>query len=78
MLDGKESHLNIFRGRAFTKSMRRAAYERQEGICAKCGEAFELEEMEADHIKPWHEGGKTNAGNCQMLCKADNRRKGGK
>jgi hypothetical protein len=24
--------------------------------------------MEGDHIKPWHEGGKTNAANCQMLC----------
>jgi 5-methylcytosine-specific restriction endonuclease McrA len=34
--------------------------------------------MEADHITPWHEGGKTNAENCQMLCKDDNRRKSGK
>lgn len=47
----------------------------------KCGEVFELEEMEADHVTPWcsgGEGGKTNAGNCQMLCREDNRRKGGK
>jgi len=29
--------------------------------------------MEADQITPWHEGGKTNAENCQMLCKEDNR-----
>ena len=35
--------------------------------------------MEADHITPpWHEGGKTIAENCQMLCKEDNRRKSGK
>ena len=34
--------------------------------------------MEADHITPWHEGGKTIASNCQMLCKEDNRRKSGK
>jgi len=33
--------------------------------------------MEDDHIKPWHEGGKTDAKNCQMLCKDDNRRKSG-
>ena len=33
--------------------------------------------MEADHITPWHEGGKTEAANCQMLCRDDNRRKGG-
>ncbi len=35
-------------------------------------------EMEADHITPWHEGGKTIPENCQMLCKEDNRRKSGK
>lgn len=35
-------------------------------------------EMEADHITPWHEGGRTNADNCQMLCKYDNRIKSGK
>jgi len=34
--------------------------------------------MEADHIKPWHEGGATTAVNCQMLCMEDNRRKGGR
>ena len=34
--------------------------------------------MEADHIDPWHSGGKTDAENCQMLCREDNRRKGGK
>ena len=34
--------------------------------------------MEAGHAKPWHEGGRTTAGNCQLLCKDDNRRKSGK
>ena len=37
-----------------------------------------LEEMEAEHITPWKEGGTTVAGNCQMLCKNCNRIKGGK
>ena len=41
-------------------------------------DCFELEEMEADHITPWHEGGKTIENNCQLLCKNDNRRKSGK
>ena len=41
-------------------------------------EHFEIEEMEGDHITPWHLGGKTTADNCQMLCKDDNRRKSGK
>ena len=31
--------------------------------------------MEADHIKPWSEGGKTSEDNCQMLCKRCNREK---
>jgi 5-methylcytosine-specific restriction endonuclease McrA len=44
--------------------------------CLKNG-YFELEGMEADHIKPWHLGGKTEAANCQMLCKDDNRKKSG-
>lgn len=37
-----------------------------------------VRELEADHATPWHEGGKTTAANCQMLCKEDNRRKSGK
>lgn len=70
-----EKYLNI---RSFTEKMKREAYERQRGICPKCKKHFEIEEMEADHIKPWHEGGKTTAENCQMLCKHDNRIKSGK
>jgi len=75
-----EKFLNI---RAFTDKMKREAYERQKGICPHCkGEnkkkKWEIEGMEADHIKPWHEGGKTTAENCQMLCKQDNRTKSGK
>jgi 5-methylcytosine-specific restriction endonuclease McrA len=70
-----EKYLNI---RAFSDSQKRAAYEKQKGVCVKCGKRFELSEMEADHITPWHLGGKTTAENCQMLCKDDNRRKSGK
>ena len=75
VLDSDERHLNI---RAFTENNKREAYERQNGICPKCGKHFELTEMEADHITPWRESGKTNAANCQMLCRDDNRRKSGK
>ncbi|MBR1734071.1 MAG: DUF262 domain-containing protein [Alphaproteobacteria bacterium] len=70
LIDNEERHLNI---RAFSENMKREAYEKQQGICAKCGEHFELEEMEGDHITPWREGGKTVAENCQMLCKTCNR-----
>lgn len=75
VLTHNEKYLNI---RAFSEGQKRSAYERQKGFCIKCGERFELSGMEADHITPWHEGGKTSAENCQMLCKEDNRRKSGK
>ncbi|HVS92693.1 MAG TPA: DUF262 domain-containing protein [Mucilaginibacter sp.] len=74
ILTGDEKYLNI---RAFTPNQIRQAYERQKGICAKCGKYFELSAMEADHITPWHLGGKTSADNCQMLCQHDNRLKSG-
>ena len=75
VLNRKEKHLNI---RAFSKNQKREAYERQKRMCPVCKDHFEIEEMEADHITPWHEGGKTAPENCQMLCKEDNRRKSGK
>lgn len=75
VLTGKEKYLNI---RAFSDKQKRESYEKQKGICVECKEHFEIEEMEADHITPWHEGGKTTAENCQMLCREDNRRKSGK
>lgn len=75
LLSGDEKYLNI---RAFSDSMKRAAYERQDGICPICKGHFEINEMEGDHITPWHEGGKTDIDNLQMLCKDCNRRKSGK
>jgi len=74
VLDREERSLNI---RAFTESQKRGAYERQEGICPVCTEHWEFEEMEGDHITPWHSGGKTSPENCQMLCAECNRRKSG-
>lgn len=75
VLNRQEKHLNI---RAFSNNQKREAYERQKGVCPVCKEHFDIGAMEADHITPWHEGGKTTANNCQMLCKDDNRRKSGK
>ncbi len=72
VLSGNERALSI---RAFTDNMKREAYERQKGICVVCGKHFPLDGMHADHITPWSKGGKTAAGNCQMLCADDNRRK---
>lgn len=64
--------------RAFGLDIREAKYEEQKGICPICGDHFEIEEMEADHIVPWSKGGKTEADNCQMLCMRCNRIKSNK
>lgn len=74
VLNGQERNLSI---RAFTDNQKREAYERQKGICPVCKQHFELAEMEADHLTPWHLGGRTLADNCKMLCKDDNRKKSG-
>jgi len=75
ILTRDESHLSI---RAFSEAMRQKVYERQKGICKRCQKHFEISQMEADHITPWHKGGKTTEQNCQMLCVECNRRKSGK
>ena len=75
LLSGEEKHLNL---RKFSDKIKRETYEAQNGICPVCKGHFEYQEMEGDHITPWHLGGKTTADNCRMLCKDCNRRKSGK
>ena len=75
VLTRNEKYLSI---RTFSDNEKLQAYTKQNGICKICGKHFELEEMEADHITPWSQGGKTNLGNCQMLCRNCNRRKSDK
>jgi hypothetical protein len=69
VLTGDERSLNL---RTFDDKTKRRIYEKQKGICPLCEgknkkKKWKFEEMEADHIKPWHEGGKTISENCQML-----------
>jgi len=75
VLTGQERNLNI---RRFNDRMKREAYEQQKGICSACQKHFGFVEMEADHVKPWREGGRTDTANCQMLCRSCNRIKGGR
>ena len=75
LLTGEERHLNI---RVFSEAMKQKAFENQKGICKVCAKAFEIADMDADHITPWSEDGKTVEQNCQMLCKPCNRRKSNK
>ena len=72
VLTGNENKLNL---RVFDDKMKRLAYERQDGVCIKCGQKFEYEKMEGDHIIAWSQGGKTNLDNLQMLCKFCNNTK---
>ena len=72
VLDREEKALSI---RAFNPRDIRAAYEKQKGLCVKCGNHFEIEEMQADHITPWSKGGHTTPDNLQMLCADCNRKK---
>ena len=72
ILTREEKELNI---RVFSDGMKQRVYEKQSGICFRCADKFTIKEMEADHITPWSEGGKTNEDNCQMLCKRCNREK---
>lgn len=72
ILTGNEKHLNI---RSFTDTNKRTMYERQAGICVLCSERFVIDQMEADHITPWSQGGRTDLTNGRMLCRDCNRRK---
>ena len=74
LLTGDEKHLSI---RQFSDSQKREAYERQQGICPICKKHFDFDKMHADHITPWHAGGKTVPENLQMLCRDCNLKKSG-
>ncbi len=78
VLLGDASKLNL---RAFPDSVKREVYGAQKGICPFCRQEhrekihYDLSEMEADHVTPWSQGGKTTKENCQMLCQHHNRTK---
>ncbi|MDE2827091.1 MAG: DUF262 domain-containing protein [Bacteroidota bacterium] len=75
ILTGEERHLSL---RTFDDKVKQRVYEAQNGRCVVCGDEFTLAEMDADHITPWAKGGKTIPENCQVLCRADNKRKSAK
>ena len=75
LLTAEEKTLNL---RTFDEKTKQKTYANQQSMCPTCKKQFAFDEMEADHIIPWSDGGKTIAENCQMLCKMDNRTKSGK
>lgn len=50
-------------------------YQKQNGVCPCCGQHFEFEEMQGNHIIPWSQGGRTVDENLQMLCQKYNNNK---
>ncbi|MGI9461610.1 MAG: HNH endonuclease, partial [Alphaproteobacteria bacterium] len=72
IFDKKEKHLNL---RSFDDKTKREVYDKQKGKCKICDKKFDIDDMQADHIKPWSKGGKTIKENCQMLCRPCNQEK---
>ncbi len=78
--------------RVFDESTKRTVYAKQtkeaeaKGIsnCSHCAighsanknKIWAIKDMDADHVAAWSKGGKTDASNCEMLCKTHNRAKG--
>ena len=75
VLTGVEKHLSP---RQFDKNMALTVYNQQGGCCACCGAAKDFKDMHADHKIPWSRGGRTEIGNCQMLCVSCNLKKSDK
>jgi hypothetical protein len=78
--------------RVFDDATKQAVYEKQtsaakaknESNCPLCAvghdanksRIYKFEEMDADHVAAWTNGGDSSAKNCQMLCITHNRAKG--
>lgn len=75
VLTGVEKHLSP---RQFDKATALTVYNQQGGYCACCGVVKDFKDMHADHIVPWSKGGRTEIGNCQMLCVSCNLKKSNK
>ncbi|MEN8582782.1 DUF262 domain-containing protein [Burkholderia sp. RS01] len=89
---GGKSNPQLLAIRLFDDKTKRAAYEQQtqkanaNGVsnCPLCAigdnanrlRIYRQNEMEADHVTAWSNGGATDLGNCEMLCVTHNRAKG--
>lgn len=57
-------------------SHKNALYDEQEGNCKGCGEHFQQQHLELDHIIARAKGGTDHINNLQLLCSHCNRIKG--
>lgn len=91
ILGGKQD-LKLLEVRVFDDATKHSVYEKQtsaaeaksESNCPLCAmghdanksRIYKLNEMDADHVAAWSNGGGSSAENCQMLCITHNRSKG--
>ena len=91
LLSGKTKP-ELLEVRVFDDKTKKVAYAQQTqaataagtsncSVCASVANAnqariYKLDEMEADHVTAWSNGGATNQANCEMLCLTHNRAKG--
>ncbi|MGH7609328.1 MAG: HNH endonuclease [Candidatus Dormibacteria bacterium] len=61
------------RRHALTHELKLAVFQRDGGVCTRCGSTFDLQ---YDHILPFALGGATTVGNLQLLCSPCNQAKG--
>lgn len=89
---GGSTNTKLLDIRVFEESTKRSVYAKQKkeaeskGIsnCSHCAighdanktKIWAIKDMDADHVSAWSKGGKTDANNCEMLCKTHNRAKG--
>jgi len=66
---------NLLKQKAFNDYQRSTMYNEQKGICPDCGKHFLKDEMDAHHIIPWYNGGRTELDNGVMLCKECHRQR---
>jgi len=90
----QEQDTKLLTIRIFSEAVKNSVYSTQtaeakkKGIsnCSHCAighdsnknKIWKIDEMDADHVSAWSKGGKTDMGNCEMLCKTHNRAKGNK
>lgn len=91
---GGERDTKLLEVRVFDDATKKSIYakqtaEAQQGGHSNCrhcaigndankAKIWKLDEMDADHVEAWSNGGATSVSNCQMLCKTHNRAKGNK
>ena len=76
-LPNKLSPAEMTRRRHFNTNEREALFILSGGHCVICRNPL-TDDWEPDHIVPWSAGGLTDVTNGQAVCRACNRKKGGK